>query len=633
MDTVKVSKDYASLIEEAVKLEEVQDVQLSPDGSQVAFVTSRVSQRAGHASKHVWIANRNGGAPCKIETSFSLIQEPRWSPDGMCLALLVKEKDCKIAFVNKDGEQLSTLKVPTGANNIEWSPDGRFISFLCCDSKLENDTFVVTSQRKRSTHLYVVDRETNVIHQLSKGNKQITRYAWSPDGKQVVTSSVSENGTNAKQDLTTYHVHNGEEHFLGKSHDMTIKLAWSPCGNYIAWCGREHEPGSGQLVIFSVQEKRHLPRTICADFPGSVKWIDFLPDGRLIFAALSNFRVGIYTTTLSGTEIEVLLDPNDTKQGSLGSGSFTTFNVSLSADGSQFATSCSGPKEPGNVVVGELGKSIKRITAFNLHVQDMELGATEEISWEAEDGLTMYGLLIKPVDYRPGKSYPTVVEIHGGPRRSWWDTCYLTNSWAQLLASQGYMVFLPNPRGSSGRGAKFVQANNGDLGGKDFSDIMSGVDEIIAKGYADPDRLGVAGWSYGGYLTSWAITQTNRFKAAVIGAAIVNWISWNGQSSMAPYWSSVHWREPLIAYQNAEKLIQRSPIHFIEKVQTPTLIFHGDKDGKIPSTQADEFYQGLKALGTPVEYLKYPGEGHGIHQEHHQIDQLERIVKWFTQYL
>lgn len=628
-----MSNQHTLLPEEIVGLETVSEVQMSPDGKKVAFVASTISKRDGVDRNSIWLANI-GKYSYPLHTPYTSLQEPRWSPNGEYLAFLSMEnKNKRLCFTNPKGALLSEMEIFKGANSIEWSPDGRFISFLCGESK-NSATNEVQTRAYEASHLYVIEKTTGMIHQILKGDIRVMKYAWSPDSQQLVVSIMNDQNNTMNQELIILNLHNEKRHFLSKTHDTTIMLAWSPDGKYIAWCGREHEPGSGQMMIISLEEQHNfIPRTICADFPGSVKWIGFLPDGRVIFAALKNFRVGIYTVMTDGSKIEILLDPNETKPGSLGSGSFTNFSISLSSDGQIFATTRSGPKEPGNVVVGEWGKQLQRITNFNRQVKEMNLGETEELSWFSKDGLEINGFLIKPVDYIPGKRYPTIVEIHGGPRRSWWDTCYVTNSWAQLLANNGYMVLLPNPRGSSGRGAEFVRENNQDLGGKDFTDIMSGVDHIIQLGYADADRLGVAGWSYGGYLTSWAITQTNSFKVAVMGASIVNFISWQGQSSMASAWSAIHWREPLIAYHHPEQIIKRSPINFVKNIKAPTLILHGANDKKIPSNQSDEFYVALKALGIPVEYMKYPSEGHVILKEVHQIDKMKRIVNWLDQHL
>lgn len=626
METIK--KKTKVTPKEITRLQGVSHVRLSPNGKRVAYVVSSTCTKSRIQERGIWLSDVEDGKPFLLSKQNIQAQEPSWSPDSECIAFLSKKEGCKLYIVNNEGETVSTHDIPNGSHSISWSPDGSLISFLCHEVK-EKSEILVAGENHSSTHLYVVNPKTGDIKQVTKGKVRIAKYEWAPDSKQFVAAITNTSSQN--QDIVIFHLHNLNQQFLMQAHDMTIMLSWSPDGKFIAWCGREHEPESGQMMIIPLGTSS--PRTICADFPGSVKWMNFLPSGRVIFAALQHFRVGLFSTTVEGDVIDVLLDSNDTKPGSLGSGSFAGYSVSLSADGSRFATTISGPKEPGNVAVGEWGKSLVRVTDLNSEVNDMAIGETEEVSWFAKDGLEIHGLLIKPVDYIQGKRYPTIVEIHGGPRRSWWDTCYVTNSWAQLLANEGYMVLLPNPRGSSGRGADFVRANERDLGGKDFSDIMAGVDYLISEGYTDEDRLGVAGWSYGGYLTSWTITQTNRFKAAVMGASIVNWISWNGQSTMAGNWAKLHWREPLVAYQNPDTLLQRSPIHFVQHVKTPTLIFHGTNDQKIPSVQSDEFHMALLSLGVPVEYVKYQGEGHGIYDENNQLDHMNRIINWFKHYI
>lgn len=610
---------HSLMPEEIVKMVTVKDVQMAPKGDQVAFVVNSASKEQVK-NCGIWLAGANGGFCKKIEYEQPNACEPRWSPDGKYLAFIFKGARNKLCLMDYYGQLLQAFELPTGSKSIEWSPDGRYISFL---SKLTIN---------KAENLFIIEITSGEIRQVSKGDCRVTRYVWSPDSKSIAVA-LNQPDRIAEQDLMIFYLEQEKPRFLMTIHDMTIMLAWSPDGKHVVWCGREHTPDSGQIMVVPVIDEDLKSSYICNDFPGSVKWIGFFPDGRLIFAALKNFRVGIYATNLLGENVSTLMEPDALKSGSLGCGSFADFQISLSKAGDKFAAPCSGPKEPGNVIVGEWENGMRRITDFNPEVKAMKLGESEEIVWKGRDGLQIHGLLIKPVNYEQGKRYPAIVEIHGGPRRSWWDTCYVTNSWAQLLATRGYMVLLPNPRGSSGRGADFVRANERDLGGEDFYDVMCGVDEIISRGFADSERLGIAGWSYGGFLTSWTITQTDRFKAAVMGASIVDWLSWNEQSKMAASWSHIHWRQPLIAKENPDKLLKRSPVHYVQNVSTPALIFHGINDPKIPAAQSDEFYAALAELNKPVSYMRYPREGHGVKEEAHQIDLFHRLADWFDEHI
>jgi dipeptidyl aminopeptidase/acylaminoacyl peptidase len=374
-------------------------------------------------------------------------------------------------------------------------------------------------------------------------------------------------------------------------------------------------------------------RTVQADFPGSLHNILFRADGRLAFGALENLRAGIYSVAADGGDLRADHAAATFAPGSLGVGSFTKFTMAFSADGSRVASMVSGPREPANVIAGPWRGELTRRTALNSAVADVALGGVEEISWRAADGLAIHGFLVKPANFDAKKKYPLVVEVHGGPRRSWWATCFLNNShWAQWLAQQGYVVLMPNPRGSEGRGAEFVRGNRKDLGGGDWRDIVAGLNHVLTLGFVDPERLALVGWSYGGYLTAWGITQPEGrvFKAAVVGAGITNIFARGGA---AGGWGENHWGDPLALWKEPLEFFRRSPIAHVNQVRAATLILHGDADTKVPHGQAVDFFTALQALGVPSEARLYPGEGHGIVRREHRLDLLNSIARWLKTYV
>ncbi|MDQ7054294.1 MAG: S9 family peptidase [candidate division KSB1 bacterium] len=237
------------------------------------------------------------------------------------------------------------------------------------------------------------------------------------------------------------------------------------------------------------------------------------------------------------------------------------------------------------------------------------------------------GLLLKPVGYEPGKKLPLIVSVHGGP--SGMDT-WTFQGLEQMLAGRGYAVLMPNYRGSSYYGDAFIKANHGDLGGGDFKDIMVGVDYLIAQGLADPDRLGIMGWSYGGYMTAWAVTQTDRFKAGVDGAGITDWFSMYGQNDIPGYiWDLME----AASWKNYNKLEKASPMTYVHRVVTPTLLLHGENDNRVPIAQAQQFYAALKRRGVPVEMVVFPRSGHGIREPKLQLERYRRTVAWFEKWI
>ncbi|HWX24437.1 MAG TPA: alpha/beta fold hydrolase, partial [Vicinamibacteria bacterium] len=254
-------------------------------------------------------------------------------------------------------------------------------------------------------------------------------------------------------------------------------------------------------------------------------------------------------------------------------------------------------------------------------------GEAKSIHWEC-DGLRVQGWLIPPKEIAPGRRYPLVVVVHGGPSAA--ATPRWPTQWTAILPSQGYFVFLPNPRGSYGQGEAFTQANVKDFGYGDFRDILAGVDAVLKSEPIDPGRLGITGWSYGGYMTMWAVTQTRRFAAAVAGAGIVDWQSYYGQNRidrwLIPFFGASVYDDPWIYARS-------SPISYIKGVATPTLVLHGDRDSEVPTPQGYEFWHALKALGVPTELVIYEGEGHAIRSRAHQGDIMKRSVEWFDKYL
>ena len=290
-----------------------------------------------------------------------------------------------------------------------------------------------------------------------------------------------------------------------------------------------------------------------------------------------------------------------------------------------------GTTSPGVVWVARPGKELARLTTLNPELEGLAWGATEQVSWRAPDGMDVQGLLIKPVGYEPGRRYPTVVHVHGGPAWQWSDGFYGTwHDWGQFLAARGYAVLLPNPRGSTGRGTAYMAGNYDDVGGGEWQDALAGVHWAIAQGIADPDRLGVGGWSWGGYLTAWAVTQTNIFKGAVMGAGLSNLLSDHGQNDI-PDANRLYFRD--LPYRDSAAYWDPSPLKHVARSATPTLILHGEKDDRVTPAQGQEFYRALKTLGVPTKFVLYPREPHSFAERAHQLDVLKRTLGWFDRYV
>ena len=348
---------------------------------------------------------------------------------------------------------------------------------------------------------------------------------------------------------------------------------------------------------------------------GSLEWS---PDGRFIYVPGA---AGVYGQLLKVPTAGGEPQPVFERAGAYSS-------IDISPDGRMLAFGFNDAKAPDNIYVATVaGREAKQITDLNPNVKEYSIAETEVIKWKGADGLEIEGILVKPVGFERGKRYPTILQIHGGPYGRF---SYGFNSRAQILANNGYAVLMPNPRGSTGYGHKFTTANLKDWGGKDYQDIMAGVDEVIRLGIADQNRLGVMGGSYGGFMTFWVITQTDRFKAAIGHAGISDWYSFHGQSDVPGLMEYGFGGMPWTARETYTKY---SPMSHVDRVKTPIMITHGEQDRRVPIAQAEQYYRALRKRGVEVVFVRYPREGHGIAEPNHQIDLVNRQLEWFDRHV
>jgi dipeptidyl aminopeptidase/acylaminoacyl peptidase len=448
-------------------------------------------------------------------------------------------------------------------------------------------------------------------------------FAWAPDSAGFVVMAGPSSRANDRIHSEAFRLTlDGEMTSLGKLEGVTASPRYSPDGSMLAFIGVEDEIPA-RFVLLTMPGTGGTPNVVVPGFDGSFMEFAWLPDSRHILAGAE--------TGQRATFVRVNIENGDVERAFTPSGPpGTTSGFSLAADGRRCALTWENEASYGDVHVVELGSESKQLTDLNPWIREYEFGELREISWISFDEMTIEGLLILPVGYEEGTRCPLMTHIHGGPAAAWTHHLYANwHDWGQFLAQRGYAVFLPNPRGSTGRSVDFLRGITGSYGETDLQDILSGVDALIERGIADPDRLVVGGWSGGGYLTNQVITSTGRFKAAVSGAGMSNVISYLGTADI---------RDVFTRYfgdiaENPETAWRLAPVRSVQRATTPTLILFGARDPRVPPNQGYELYAGLRSRGVEVQMVVYPREGHGIGERKHQLDVLRRVVEWYDRHL
>jgi dipeptidyl aminopeptidase/acylaminoacyl peptidase len=556
--------------DDIMALKNVSDAQVSPDGRWVAYVVTSTDMKENATDADVWLVSTSGGGPVRLTTSKKNDNQPRWSPDGKRVAFIsAREEKPQIFLISPTGgeaEKLSDSK--TGVQSFQWSPDGRFIAYTTFPTPKADDGSL--------SDIWVADAKTGQARKLVDNEGPDASPRWSPDGRSIA-----------------YLTRDAKLGVIGQSRLNVIPA----------------EGGTPRAVISSFEYQ-----------PGPAKWSH---DGRAIyFNSPVRTTIQLFIVPAAGGEVKQV----SKIAGVMGQATF-------SRDGSVVAFTRSDIKRPDDVYVAKLPGMVDGVmlTDHNPQVRDLALGAGEVIRWKSKDGMEIEGIVIYPVGYQPGKRYPTVALIHGGPSGVWTESFPGSyGNFGHVWAGKGWAVFYPNVRGSSSYGEKFLFANVNDWGGGDYQDVQTGIDHLIAKGVADPDRLAQSGWSYGGYLTAWTLTQTNRFKAVMVGAGLTNMFSMYStndlQRTLEAYFGGEPWNN-LEAYQRA------SAMTYIKQAKTPTLILHGGSDTRVPTGQAQELYMGLRKNGVPVELVFYPREPHGLQEPRHRLDKMRREYAWFSKYV
>jgi dipeptidyl aminopeptidase/acylaminoacyl peptidase len=632
-----------SKIDEVLKqLEQVHafsDVSMSPDGRWVAWIAN-----GGTQGDTVYVLDwKKAGAKAKRINPVDPLDSPTvsgmaWSPDSRQVVFLARAHSApqdqiyRASVDSPDARRISNFD--GHLKDLHWSPDGKQIAVLYAEHgggggplEVEPAATGVIGSDIHNQRLTLLTPAGSAVRQLTPADLNIYEYDWSPGGGQFAAIAApgpaDNNWWTAK--LYAVSVSSGKMKMIyAPPPDRQIAAPhWSPDSTRIGFLGgimSDEGFDGGDIFIIPGQggEAHNVTEGLKAT-PTGLLWRD---KDTILYTETVDGGGGIATLKLTGGETEVLWKGGQVLHPD---GNFP--NLSFAKDGSTSAAIRSTWEHAPEVTAGPVG-DWKPLTSDNAQ-QRPHWGKAESLIWQNE-GNRVQGWLLYPEDFDASKRYPMVVSIHGGPsgvRSASWPSVHFDMS---VMASLGYFVFFPNPRGSYGGGETFTRANIKDFGGGDLRDILTGIDAVLKKAPVDAARMGVTGWSYGGYMTMWTVTQTNRFRAAVAGAGIADWLSYYGENSidqwMIPFFGASVYNDPAVYAKS-------SPITYIKNVKTPTLVVVGERDGECPSPQSFEFWHALKAQNVPTELVVYPDEGHSFRDPKNRLDVLRRSVEWFDKYL
>lgn len=622
-------------IDDVIALRSVTDAQISPDGQWVAYVVTHADMEQDASDADIYLVSTKGGEPIRLTTHRKSDTSPRWSPDGRHIAFIsARDEKPQLYIISPfGGEPERYTEHKGGIRALEWSPDGKSIALVADHEPTpdeekqikEKDDAIVVDTGYKFSRLLVLDVATRKTRVLQMADAMVSDLQWSPDGSKIayVTTPTPKADDGSLTDIWIVPSAGGAARKLLENPGPDQSPRWSPDGTQIAFItstARRSDIRQSYLAV--IPSTGGTPQAVAPDFmyqPSAATWS---PDGRtLYFGASVRTATQLFMVPAAGGRPMALPMP-----GVVTGGTF-------SRDGTMLAFTHGDVQHPNDVYVAQAGAMgpPTRLTDHNPQVRSLALGASEVVKWKSTDGMEIEGVLIYPVGYEKGKRYPTIALIHGGPAGVW--TEGFAGSWSNaghVLAGQGFAVFYPNPRGSSAHGEKFLRANIKGWGAGDYRDIQTGLDALVARGIADSTKLAQSGWSYGGYMTAWTLTQTNRFKAVVVGAGLTDMYSMYATNDIPTALDGYFGAEP---WNDTTEYRKRSAMTYIKNAKTPTLILHGQADQRVPIGQAQELYLGLRRNGVPVELVFFPREPHGLGEPRHQLDKMKRENEWIRRWV
>jgi len=633
---------------DVARMKSVSSQAISPDGKFIAY-TLRVQRdplkdENGSAWTELHVVDSDTGRVRPFITGKVSISSVAWTPDGSGISFLTKRTDDKTTSIYvipiDGGEARKLIEHSTSISTFDWRDDGKQIAFLAkekddpAEKKIRDKGFNAEGYEEnlKSTRIWIVNAEfgSNKKARLLDVPGSASEVQWSHDGTLIAAAFAPTPLIDHYYMYRRYHILNAETGKVVQKLNNPGKighLAWSPDNSKVAFLSGEdiNDPSEGRLWIATVGIDGFMDAT--ANYLPNVISFHWSSNSQLCFLAHNSCLSEFGTIDLDKTsaKLTITLQPEDV----------VFESMSVSDETGQTALVGHSPSHLAEVFTAPTtAKSAKRLTDVNPWLKKKRLARQEIVTYTARDGQTVEGVLIRPIDEEPGKRYPLQLFVHGGPES------HVSNGWVsyysypgQVAAAKGYAVFHPNYRGSTGRGIAFAKDHQADYGGKEFNDLLDGVEHLVKSGLVNRKKVGITGGSYGGFASAWCATKHSKhFAASVMFVGISNQISKSGTTDIADEMFHVHARKRI--WDDWEFFLKRSPIYYVENARTPILILHGKEDTRVHPSQSMELYRNLKILGkTPVRLVLYPGEGHGNRNAVARYDYSLRLHRWMDHYL
>lgn len=627
-----------------VKVKAIGTPRVSPDAKWVSYTVSNEVMAADKSEyvSQIWLASSDGKDSMQLTFADKSSTNPKWSPDGKWLAFTSSRKDNKsnlYVLRVSGGEAEMITDVKSGVGDFEWSPDGKWIAYAMTDAKSDDEDkndkarndFRWVDENIKMSRLYVmpVAKDANgkrESRKLTADNRSVSGFEWSPDGSKIVFSHVSDPRADywPTSDVAIVDVASAKVTSFAATKAAETSPNFSPDGKWIAMVVGDlptRWAQSSNIVLFPVAGG--AGKVIPLSHDGQPNFVGWQGDSsRLYFLEAKGTGTAMYSVDVAAGTI---------RQSQYADGVVT--GVNINGNSTAFGMVMQNSTKPPEAFVAKFtDNEPTQVSWANADIAKMPVGKTELVKWKSKDGRAIEGLLTYPNNYVAGTRVPLILNIHGGPAGVFQQS-YIGGRGVYPIAtfaSKGYAILRPNPRGSSGYGTEFRRANIKDWGGMDYEDLMTGVDHVVAMGVADANRLGVMGWSYGGYMTSTIVTKTKRFKAASAGAPVTNLMSFNGTADIPAFIPDYFGGQ---SYEIPEIYAKHSAMFNVKGVTTPTMIQHGESDVRVPISQGYEFYNALKQQGVPTRMIVLPRQPHGPNEPKMQLAAMQANLDWFDKYL